>query len=76
MPDLKPIKRLLRNPRGHELEIGFALNSLAEADLESLGHASLTEFIKSDLLAGVEKPDYSTVMCRVGAASIPDGPSN
>ena len=62
MPSPDHIRRLLRNPRGHELEIGLALTSLKKADLGRLGHAGLTGLVRSLLDDRDADVDYSTLM--------------
>ena len=76
MPSPDHIRRLLRNPRGHELEIGLALTSLKKADLGRLGHASLTELVRSLIDEGDVDVDYSTLMRWCRAASVLDGPDD
>ena len=39
--DHRRLRQAIRDPRGHELEIGLALKDLTDADLGWLGHGSL-----------------------------------
>ena len=73
MSNLDHIRLLLRDPRGHELEIGLALNAMTDADLGRLGHGSLTKLVKSLIAGPGVGVDYSTVMRWCRAASVLDG---
>jgi len=73
---LQQLRSLLLDPEADPLDVGLALHSLTPADLRALGHESLTDLLQDDLLVGVERPDYATVMRWVRAASVLDGPGD
>jgi len=75
-PALESLRSLLLDPEADPLDVGLALHSLTSADLRALGHESLTDLLQDDLLVGVHRPDYTTVMRWVRSASVLDGPDD
>jgi len=75
-PALESLRSLLLDPESDPLDVGLALHSLTPDDLRALGHESLTDLLQDDLLVGVRRPEYTTVMRWVRAASVLDGPDD
>jgi len=74
-PTLAKLRDLLLDPRADPLAVGLELDALSQDDLGRVGHTSLTGLLQH-LLAGVDRPDYSTVMRWVRAAALLDGPDD
>jgi len=74
-PSLDSLRSLLLDPRSDPLDAGLALHALTPDDLRELGFASLRELLKGLLVPG-QRPEYSTVMRWVRAASVLSGPDD
>lgn len=73
---LANLRRTVLSPQADPLTVGLKLSSLSTDDVERLGYGSLTKLIRDGLLPDEGRPDYSTVMRWVRAASLLDGPDD
>ena len=74
-PDLDDLRELFLDPRSDALDVGLRLHALTREDLRAMGHGSLRELLKGLLPEG-RRPEYSTVMRWVRAASVLRGPDD
>jgi len=74
--DLDNLRSLLLDPEADPLDVGLVLAALTPNDMRALGHESLTDLLQDDLLVGVRRPEYTTVMRWVRAASVLEGPDD